>query len=50
MSVSIALDPKFLDSTCDISRFTPFANINDMRSVSCCMLVLCSLTVVLYGM
>ena len=32
MSVSIALDPKFLDSTSDISRFTPFANISDMRS------------------
>ena len=33
MSVSIALDPKFLDNTVDISRFTPFADISDMRSV-----------------
>jgi len=31
MSVNIVLDPKYLDSTDDVSKFRPFADINNMR-------------------
>ena len=34
MSVNIVLDPKCLSDSADISRMTPFADINDMRSVA----------------
>ena len=34
ISVNIVLDPKCLDTTSDISRFTPFTDINNMRSAA----------------